>query len=273
MHNKTTSDLIRFWYINAFSSRLLGGNPTIVVQSDDWLSREKKQQLATSFNLSETVFIEGIDRKNLSWFTPSCEVELCGHGTLSAAFVTLKPKQSIAFNTRSGDLLAYKDDNNKVHLTFSRIPVQISKPPPSLSKIINSPIVGFGQTKQNDGYWVAEVAPCQLTDCKVEVEQLKQLTTCSLILTCKQPGQSKQSIFLRYFAPNHGVNEDIVTGSANIVLSDYYQQTYQWQSFHAVQQSWRGGALKASISNDQNIILEGTCKLIAEGTLSPDLYA
>jgi predicted PhzF superfamily epimerase YddE/YHI9 len=261
---------IQFWYLNAFSSELQCGNPTIVIQSSAIIPGEKKQQLAAEFNLSETVFIEGAKNKNLSWFTPSCEVELCGHGTLSAAFVALKPEQSIEFYTRSGAIHAFKDSKHQIHLTFSRIIVYKSSPPINLSKIVNAPVIGFGQTKQQNGYWVVEVSPCQLSDCYIDLEQLKQQTTNSLILTCVKPEQSEQSIYLRYFAPHHGVDEDIVTGSANIVLSDYYQQSYQWHNFHAVQQSSRSGELDVR-SDGGNVIIKGTCKLIAEGTLATEV--
>jgi len=100
--------------VDAFAAKVFGGNPAAVCPLQEWPEEKTLQTIAAENNLSETAFFvpEG-DAYRLRWFTPQCEVELCGHATLASAFVLLNiltpQKSSVQFQTRSGLLTVNKD--------------------------------------------------------------------------------------------------------------------------------------------------------------------
>src|SRR3954469_12182000 len=131
------------YHVDAFTSKLFGGNPAAVCPLDAWLPAEKMQKLAAENNLSETAFFvkEGEDY-HLRWFTPEFEIDLCGHATLATAFVMFTElnynREVIRFNTKSG-VLEVRKKGDLIELNFpSRMP-QPCVAPEALLKGINFP--------------------------------------------------------------------------------------------------------------------------------------
>lgn len=263
--NKT----LKYWFLDAFTSVPFKGNPTVVIVTSERVETKLMQRLAAEFNLSETVFVSGIDndKADLKWFTPSHEVKLCGHGTLSAAHILFEQQlvsgKQLRFQTLSGELKAIRNDAG-IQLTFPRIATQINTVPSGLSDAVGTPVIGFAQTQSDDGYWVAEVESNDLSELNVDLSAFSALSGGSLIVTS---AVDRHKVALRYFAPNHGVDEDPVTGSANVVLADYWMQTKGWEHFNSLQQSARTGSMQVQCLERQ-VEIVGCAVTLAQGVIN-----
>lgn len=259
---------IDYWFLDAFTHVPFKGNPTVVIVTEQMLDTSLMQQLAIEFNLSETVFVSDIKgiEADLKWFTPSHEVQLCGHGTLSAAHILFEQgfieADEVRLQTLSGELTAVRD-NGQIELTFPRIQTNIKPVPEGLSQAVGSRVIGFAETQANDGYWVAQVDCHDLSQLKIDLEAFKNLSDGSLIVTSSV---AVEEVVLRYFAPNHGVDEDPVTGSANVVLADFWQQISGWSQFSSMQQSKRTGTMQVRCL-EQQVKVVGSAVTLANGTI------
>ncbi len=257
-----------YWFLDAFTQESFKGNPTVVIVTDTMLDPVLMQQLASEFNLSETVFVSQVanSQASLKWFTPSHEVQLCGHGTLSAAHILfeqgLVTGPEIRFETLSGELVAHKHQQGLL-LSFPRIVTQSKPVPAGLNHAVGTQVIGFAETAANDGYWVAEVDSSDLSQLDVDLASFSQLYSGSLVVTT---ALANQSVALRYFAPNHGIDEDPVTGSANVVLADYWQQARGWNRFDSLQQSARTGTMQVECLSERVQII-GAAKTLAQGVI------
>jgi len=265
---------LNYWFLDAFTNKAFRGNPTVVIATQEELSKQIMQTLAAEFNLSETVFVQLPEKEqslqdkqvNLRWFTPSHEVKLCGHGTLSAAHILFEQQlvagERIEFSTASGTLEAQKQESGIV-LTFPRINTHLKDMPSDLHNVCDADVIAYADSGNEDGYCVLEVAETNLASVNVDIDKWSQLTNCSFILTSKL---SEEEIALRYFAPNHGVDEDPVTGSANVVLADYWSQRSGMTHFRSYQQSKRTGTMLVEL-NDDKVRLIGEAVTIIKGEL------
>src|ERR1700722_12536359 len=100
--------------VDAFSNDVFRGNPAAICPLEKWLPDETLQSIASENNLAETAyFVRTGDRFHLRWFTPGCEVDLCGHATLASAFVLFEylnqSGETIAFDTKSGELTVTRE--------------------------------------------------------------------------------------------------------------------------------------------------------------------
>ncbi len=256
---------IPIFQVDAFSSKLFSGNPAAVCPLDSWLPDQTLQAIAAENNLAETAFfVRENGNFDLRWFTPVCEVDLCGHATLASAYVLFRelnePGEVLRFDTKSGRL-AVKRDGDLLALDFpSRPPVPTEIHPALLPALGKKPIevlaardylVRFGSAKE-----VLALTP--------DFEGLKKTDKFAIIVTA--PGDDCDFVS-RFFAPAKGISEDPVTGSAHATLIPYWAKELGKTALRARQLSSRGGELFCKL-NGHRVEIAGHGTLFLKGTIS-----
>lgn len=255
------------YWLDAFCDKPFSGNPAAVCLCTEMPDEHWMQHLAAEFNLSETAFVAPItqNRYALRWFTPSCEVDLCGHATLAAATALWAEQPSVnelVFVTRSGELSAQRNGGT-TELCFPSDPPQSVVSPHALTEVFGSALVAtascrFGLIAQlNHAESVRQWA--------MDLDLIQQLPFPGLILTAstKHP---EVDFVSRVFAPKLGINEDPVTGAAHCALAPYWSSLLDKPQLLAHQVSQRQGQLNLT-STAAGVILAGRCQLIMKGRL------
>ena len=229
--------------IDAFTSEVFSGNPAAVCPLTDWLEDAQMQAIAAENNLSETAFfIPDNGNYKLRWFTPSCEVNLCGHATLASAFVILTflepSRNSLKFETLSGSLWVSRN-GELLKMDFPRLEPTVCQNFPSLL------IDGLGKTppevlSTKDNYLAVLASENEVRAVQPDFSLLKQLHPYGVVVTA--PGNEVDFVS-RYFAPSYGIPEDPVTGSIHCTLVPYWADRLGKTQLHARQVSSRGGEL------------------------------
>ncbi len=265
------------FFVDAFTDEAFKGNPAAVCLLEEDISDDLKQKIAFEIGFSETCFAIQDKTKpenfNLRWFTPETEVPLCGHGTLSTAFVIWNQnpnlKKTLSFKTKSG-LLTVVKDNDEIVMDFPIHPVEQSNIIyHSLEEAIGLPGTGrrFFQSKES-GYLLLEIEPKEITNLDIDFTKMKRANISpfnSFIVTSK--GDDEYDFFSRCFAVWEGINEDPVTGSAHTVLVDYWHKKNPDQlSYKAFQCSPRGGRLVLELKNNR-VLIRGKAIMIMKGSL------
>lgn len=229
------------YQVDAFTSTVFSGNPAAVCPLDDWLSDEDLQAIARENNLSATAFfVRGTDRFDLRWFTPACEVELCGHATLASAYVLFhelkEPGRTLRFTTKSGELVVQRDRDLLV-MDFPARPAQKADVHPDL-------VAALGGNPQDilaaRDYLVRYKSAVEVRALAPDLQALKKIDRFAVIVTA--PGTDCDFVS-RFFAPAKGVPEDPVTGSAHCTLIPYWSKELGKTELHARQVGPRGGEL------------------------------
>ena len=261
------------YIVDAFTNKAFGGNPAAVcilnnTRTDQWL-----QQVAAEFNLSETAFLlqEKDNRWNLRWFTPTCEIKLCGHATLAATHVLLNelklPYSTIVFSSLSGDLQA------TIHDVKNAAQIKLDFPRIFCNKIdqVSAAINALG-LKQVGAYSAGEDIILELADeadvlnYHPDFVAVSNITTIrGLIITAKSATLERDFVS-RFFAPSIGINEDPVTGAAHCSLADLWSKKLGKNNLRAEQLSTRRGILDLVV-HDKRVELIGSCVTILKGEL------
>ncbi|MFW6262762.1 MAG: PhzF family phenazine biosynthesis protein [Thermotogota bacterium] len=263
--------------IDAFTNEVFKGNPAGVCVLEEPLSEELYQNIAAEMNLSETAFVIATDEQgvyDLRWFTPEVEVPLCGHGTLSAAFVLSQDycdQNELVFKTKSGILKALCD-KNKITLDFP-----MNKPVET--EIHEKFAFALNYNKPFKEYY-SETSGfvCLLLEEELDVRsldpdfhQLKQIDfdfdIHGLIVTAKS-GSDKYDFVSRTFVPWEGIDEDPVTGSAHTVLGPLWAEKLEKTKLTAYQASRRGGFLYLDCSSDKRIKISGEAVQVFKGIIT-----
>jgi predicted PhzF superfamily epimerase YddE/YHI9 len=252
------------YQIDAFSSRLFGGNPAAVCPLQDWLSDETLQAIAAENNLAETAFFVGEgDRYHLRWFTPTVEVDLCGHATLASAFVVFeylaRGLKIVKFDTRSG-LLSVERVGGRLRMDFPARPGEVCDCPSDLLAGLGSPP---RLVKRARDYLAVYDSEEQVRAIKPDFAALEKLPALGIIATA--PGKAADFVS-RFFAPGAGIPEDPVTGSAHCTLTPYWAERLGKQSLHALQVSRRGGELWCELAGDR-VLIAGNAVEYLRGTI------
>ena len=241
---------IPVYQVDAFTSETFGGNPAAVCPLENWLPDEILQGIALEHNLSETAFFvpEG-EGYRLRWFTPSVEVDLCGHATLATAHVMfsrgLHKGDAIAFETRSGRLDITRRDG-RIVMDFPVIP----RTPADGDVDWVESIVGIRPVHvEAGGHRRLAVLPSE-ADVRAAAPDLKALKQSDLALILTAPGDDCDCAS-RYFTPSRGIDEDPVTGSAHCVIVPYWAGRLGKPEIHARQVSARGGELFCRLMGDR----------------------
>ncbi|MGA9750575.1 MAG: PhzF family phenazine biosynthesis protein [Acidobacteriota bacterium] len=253
---------IPFYQVDAFTSRLFGGNPAGVCLLESWLPAEVMQAVAAENNLSETAFLvkEG-DGWGLRWFTPEVEVDLCGHATLASGFVLLKVLREAAgtvrFSTQSGPL-AVNEEGNLLSMDFPSRPGEPCQAPPRLLEGLG---IAAAEVRRSRDYLVVVETEEQVRSLRPDMGRLAGLEALGVIVTA--PGRTCDFVS-RFFAPDAGVPEDPVTGSAHCTLVPYWSHRLGKKRLHALQVSARGGELFCE-DRGGRVSIAGTAALYLRG--------
>lgn len=235
---------LKLYQIDAFADKVFTGNPAAVCILDAWINDTLMQQIAAENNLAETAFVVKYnDRYAIRWFTPEIEVDLCGHATLASAFVLFNhyipnEKNIGFFSSRSGSLWVEKRDNGYFAMDFpvdELIPVD---PMPKLYEALGSTPAKILKGKTD--YLLVYKNQDEIEQMSPNFFLLNQIDARGIIVTAAGDNVDFVS---RFFAPQAGINEDPVTGSAHTTLTPYWSKMLGKDKLTAQQLSKRGGTL------------------------------
>jgi PhzF family phenazine biosynthesis protein len=236
------SVLIPIYQIDAFAGATFRGNPAAVCPLDRWLNDDALQAIAAENNLSETAFyVRRGDRYDLRWFTPTVEVNLCGHATVASAFVILEIRREtessrIVFDSKSGELAVTKDGDLFI-LDFPARPPQECAPDGALFEALGARPSEFLRTGDCFCVFGSEGEVRALAP---DMGKLLAVDCRGVIVTA--PGKDCDFVS-RFFAPKAGIPEDPVTGSAHTTLIPYWSRKLGKKKLFARQISQREGEL------------------------------
>lgn len=254
----------QLFQIDAFSREVFSGNPAAVIVLDQWLATDLMQQVAMENNLSETVFVCAVDGGfNIRWFTPQVEVDLCGHATLAAAYVLFKEQLAagdrICFFSGSGPLSVTRD-GELLALDFPSRPGVPLHDVAAFEEAIGASVTAAFQAR--DTLLILD-SQQQVQGIKPDLVKLAALDTFAVIISA--PGDDCDFVS-RFFAPNAGINEDPVTGSAHCTLVPYWAKRLRKKQLHARQLSPRRGELFCREMGDR-VSIGGYCCEYLRGTI------
>jgi len=257
-----------FTQVNAFTARPFAGNPAAVCLLPTPLDAEWMQLVAREMNLAETAFLvrEGRDFQ-LRWFTPMCEVDLCGHATLASAHALwegehLAAGETARFQTRSGLLTAERRDG-LIWLDFPSMPPAPAEPPPDLLNALGVALRYVGRTPFD--YLVELDGEAAVRDLAPDLALLGRLPVRGVIVTGRAES-SGQDFVSRFFAPAAGIPEDPVTGSAHCALAPYWAAKLGRSALVGYQASTRGGLVRVQLTGDR-VGLGGHAVTVMRGEL------
>ncbi|MDR9419962.1 PhzF family phenazine biosynthesis protein [Gracilimonas sp.] len=242
------------YQVDAFTSELFSGNPAAVVPLEEWITDEQMQNIAAENNLSETAFFvkEG-ESYRLRWFTPTVEVDLCGHATLATAHVLFTElgydQDEIVFKTRSG-LLTVSREEDKLMMNFPADDMPQADAPDVLFRALG--IKKTSKTYKTDDWMVLLDTEEEVANLQPDMNMLNEVQARGIIVTA--PGDEVDFVS-RFFAPQSGVDEDPVTGSAHTKSTPYWSKQLGEKVLSARQISKRGGNLICRMQGDRVEIL------------------
>ena len=244
--------------VDAFTDKPFSGNPAAVALLDEFGTDDRMQSIAAEMNLSETAF--AVRRRggeyDLRWFTPSAEVNLCGHATLAAAHVL---GGRVAFNTRSGRLECTPVGGGWIEMDFPAWPAAEAALPSVPAGLPEPRWTGVAGED-----WLVEIATPQLvTDMALDMAAVAALGRRCLIVTAESAKGSAHDFVSRVFAPNVGIAEDPVTGSAHCALAAYWAPRLGRTELTGYQASRRGGTVRVHVQGER-VVLAGQAVTVSE---------
>ncbi len=258
----------RFTQVDAFTSRPYAGNPAAVCVLSSPADPLWMQQVAREMNLAETAFlIRRPDGYSLRWFTPTTEVDLCGHATLASAHVLwedghLPPDQPVSFHTRSGILTATKE-RDLIWLDFPATPPEPALLDDRVSRSVDSPIHYVGRTSFD--YLIELESESRVRELVPDLGALALLPVRGVIVTARSQGGDYDFVS-RFFAPQSGVAEDPVTGSAHCGLGPFWGARLRKNQLIGYQASARGGTVMVRLEGNR-VRLGGQAVTVLRGEL------
>jgi PhzF family phenazine biosynthesis protein len=256
------------WQVDAFTDRPFCGNPAAVCWLDAEADPAWMQNVAAEMNLSETTFVRPLgDELELRWFTPTVEVDLCGHATLASAhalwWAGLVPKdQPIRFRTLSGVLTCTRN-GDFIELDFPATPPQPAEPPPLLIEALGAQPRDVARSKY-DYLAVFDVAET-VRILRPDFRKLEEIPCRGVIISA--PSDDPAFDFVsRFFAPRLGIDEDPVCGSAHCCLTPYWARCLGKSHLTGRQVSQRGGTLRLRLNGDR-VVLAGQAVTVWRGEL------
>ena len=264
----------QIYQVDAFTDRPFAGNPAGVcpLPLPDFPAADWMQAVAAEMNVAETAFLvrrrdgSGFD---LRWFTPTVEVELCGHATLASAHLLweaglVAAGEAIRFHTLSGVLGATRD-GEWIELDFPAEPASVlAEPPPGLAEMLGAPPVWIGANRFDLVVELADEASVRAL--APDIRRLGTLPYRGILVTARAaaPGYDVVS---RFFAPATGIDEDPVTGSAHSCIGPYWCDRLGKNPLLAYQASARGGRVRVELAGDR-VHLGGQAVTVLRGELA-----
>ena len=258
----------KIFQIDAFTDEPFKGNPAAVCILEEPADEKWMQNVAREMNLSETAFlVPKPDAFDLRWFTPTTEVDLCGHATLASAHAlwedgVLKMDQPARFNTRSG-LLTARLKGEWIELDFPANTVATIPPPEGLVEAlgVEEKFIGWDGTD----YLVEVEGEKIIADLQPDLKALKAFPVRGVIVTSRADS-TEYDFVSRFFAPGAGIDEDPVTGSAHCSLGPFWATRLGKRKMLGYQASSRGGFVLVSLKDDR-ILLGGQAVTVFRGEL------
>ena len=257
----------KIYQVDAFASKLYEGNPAGVCVLDTWISDELMQMIAMENNLAETAFLvmNEDESYHLRWFTPTIEVDLCGHATLAASHILFTEysfsKKLVEFETKSGVLKVQKVDESKYLMDFpSDAPTRVE----DFDYIAGIMNVNAKECyKGKDDFLLILNDEQSVLNAKPNIRAMADIDSRGVLLSAL--GDEKDFVS-RCFFPNVGVDEDPVTGSAHTLLTPYWAHELSKNRLAASQLSTRGGDLECIYKGDR-VALIGNALTYMKGTI------
>jgi predicted PhzF superfamily epimerase YddE/YHI9 len=258
----------KIFQVDAFTDKLFGGNPAAVCPLDEWLDDDLLQKIAMENNLSETVFyLRKNDQYEIRWFTPKVEVDLCGHATLAAAFILFKQENDLGaiqfYSPRSGQLNVSRFSD---WLTMD-FPVDSFHNIPVSNEIKScfdkEPTEAY---KGKTDYMLVYKSEADIRNIKPHFAAMSAFNARGIIITAQGDNVDFVS---RFFAPQSGIYEDPVTGSAHTTLIPYWSEKLNKTEMTALQLSERKGFLQCKFSGNR-VGISGQAKLYLSGEIHID---
>jgi PhzF family phenazine biosynthesis protein len=267
---------LKLWQVDAFANKPFEGNPAAIVPLEKFLDATVMQKIANENNLAETAFIvkTGPGKYDLRWFTPESEVDLCGHATLASAwliFGELDPElKSVSFETRSGTLTIERGRDGKHTMSLPSDPTAPFDAPSGCAQSVGNALGTVAPKELLRGRYVVavwqEASVVRGIKGPGEIARvLRSVDSWGLIATA--PGDEGYDFISRFFAPDKGVPEDLVTGSAHCALTPFWAKRLGKKTLRARQVSPRGGDLICT-DDGARTVLSGPCALYMKAEIS-----
>ena len=263
---------VPLFHLDAFTDQAFAGNPAAVCLLNSWLDDAWLLKVAAENNLSATAFLVPLEGGGgggfeLRWFTPRCEVRLCGHATLASAYVVLKLLSAglgaVQFQTRFGGTLIVREEGDSLAMDFPALyPQPCKETPASLARALGA--YPSQVLEVNDIYVCVFEDEDAIRRIHPDSTLLEQLHPFAVSITA--PGKEADFVS-RYFAPSYGVAEDPVTGSAHCALAPYWAKRLGKTCLIAQQLSERSGQLSCELAG-QRVLLRGKAVLVLQGFLT-----
>ncbi len=256
---------LRLYQVDAFTDRVFKGNPAAICPLEHWLPDPLMQQIAMENNLAETAFFVRKGRRfHIRWFTPEVEVELCGHATLASAFVIFNlqhfPDPVVEFDSLSGPLRVSKK-GDFLTLDFPADKPSGSVAPSGLVEGMGLPPLEIYKGKTD--YMLVYESAAQISGLKPNMLRISEIPARGIIVTA--PGDDVDFVS-RFFAPQSGIPEDPVTGSAHTTLAPYWAEKLGRSELKARQLSKRGGWLQCRVTGDR-VEISGQARAFMTGEI------
>ncbi len=268
---------LKLWQVDAFASRPFEGNPAAIVPLDTWLPDETMQAIALENNLSETAYFvrESAGRHALRWFTPTAEVDLCGHATLASGFVVLKhleaDRSTVTFLTKSGELKVTEGGDGQFSMA---LPADKSEPISNSDALAEKLGDVLGVSPPDELHLSRYLLaiwrdPAAIVDILPTTEMAPILRETGLwgLVASAVSDREPYDFISRFFAPDKGILEDPVTGSAHCVLTPFWAGRLGKNRLRAYQASLRGGDIQCT-NEETHVTLSGNCVLYMRGEIT-----
>lgn len=257
---------VPYWHVDAFADRPFSGNQAAVMLLEEWPDDAVLQAIGEENNFAETAFLvrdtSGAADCELRWFTPKCEIRLCGHATLASGHVLLglaPQADAVTFRTRKAGTLTVRRAGDALEVGLPAIPTAPGAFPEAVALLGAEPLevwrspLGYNIFLYSDENSVRALVP--------DLRGLEALGDDQFIVTAPGIGTDVVS---RVFVPGGGVDEDSVTGSAHAVLTWFWSNRLGTDALTAFQASTRGGHLACRLDGEV-AWLGGPCVTVVEG--------
>lgn len=256
---------LRIYQVDAFADEIFKGNPAAVVPLDEWLPAELMQKIALENNLSETAFfVKNGDVFDIRWFTPTFEIDLCGHATLASAFVIFEILKSetgdVRFHGHKCGPLSVEKSDSRLVLDFPSRPVAQAELPEGLAEALGAAPKEVYKARD---YFLVYESEADIRALAPDFTALLKIPAHGFICTAKG---DEADFVSRFFAPEVGVFEDPVTGSAHTNLIPFWAGRLGKSTMFARQISDRGGDLYCEFTGDR-VKIGGSATLYLKGEI------
>lgn len=262
---------MRLFTVDSFTDKPFKGNPAAVCVLEQPLSEAEYIDIAQEMNLSETAFVyKDYGMYQLRWFTPTSEIDLCGHATLATAKIIFEKfdvaSDTLQFSTKSG-ILTVKKVGNQLEMNF---PIGKTTADNLDGDLLEAFLKNKPIATQTSGDWcLAEVENSEIVEkLAPNFDLLLKHSKKKFIVTAKS-SDTKFDFISRVFVPDFGINEDPVTGSAHCYLAHYWSEKLSKNRLIGYQASKRGGIVACEVVNDR-VLLRGDCVIMSELLLEWD---